>query len=149
MKSINRDIVGAFIVSNDGYILLGKSKKGGVYQGVWVVPGGGIEPGETWEEAMRREVREEVGMELDDAEITPLHDEFLTGESEKVINGETVLVRMKFHDFLVEFPKAHTDIHFENQEELAEARWLKLADITADMLGPGVSYRLRKLGYIA
>ena len=34
------------------------------------LPGGGIEPGETAEEAMRREVREETGLEVDG--ISPL-----------------------------------------------------------------------------
>jgi 8-oxo-dGTP pyrophosphatase MutT (NUDIX family) len=30
----------------------------------WVTPGGGLDPGETFEEAARRELREETGMDL-------------------------------------------------------------------------------------
>ncbi|HJQ36257.1 MAG TPA: nucleoside triphosphatase NudI [Thermoanaerobaculia bacterium] len=36
----------------------------GVFPGQWALPGGGVEPGERIEEALRREVREELGVEI-------------------------------------------------------------------------------------
>jgi nucleoside triphosphatase len=36
----------------------------GAYPGQWGLPGGGLEPGERMEEALRRETREELGLEL-------------------------------------------------------------------------------------
>ena len=42
MRTIHRDIVGGFIFSKDGRLLLGKNCKGGVYEGSFVVPGGGV-----------------------------------------------------------------------------------------------------------
>jgi len=63
MRTIYRDIVGAFIFSKDGYTLHGKSTRG-TYDGCWIVPGGGIEDGESKEEAGNREILEEVGLDI-------------------------------------------------------------------------------------
>ena len=57
----------SFLLIRDGQILAEqRAQTAGLYPGIVGIPGGGVEPGETWEQAVRREVREELAVELQD-----------------------------------------------------------------------------------
>lgn len=60
MNPTHKVSVAAMVMNDDGRILLVNSPWRG-----WEYPGGLIEPGETFEEAMRREIREESGVEVE------------------------------------------------------------------------------------
>lgn len=66
MRRIKRDIVGAVLISADNKVLLDRTdlKAGGVYSGCWVIPGGGVDDGETLEEVLIREVKEETHLDI-------------------------------------------------------------------------------------
>jgi 8-oxo-dGTP diphosphatase len=59
-----RDAARAVILDTDARILLVRFEFPDRH--VWACPGGGLEPGESHEEALRRELREEVGLEIED-----------------------------------------------------------------------------------
>lgn len=46
-----------------GRVLLVR-QRGGPFQGAWLLPGGGLEPGESFEAALRREILEETGLDV-------------------------------------------------------------------------------------
>jgi len=56
-------IVIAAILEKDGRILIAQRKKGDRQEYKWEFPGGKLEPGETPEECLRRELFEEFGIE--------------------------------------------------------------------------------------
>lgn len=53
------------VIVCDGKLLLGEKKRGEIGTGMLNGPGGKVEPGETPEECVIRETREELGIELD------------------------------------------------------------------------------------
>ncbi|EDS3306544.1 nucleoside triphosphatase NudI [Salmonella enterica subsp. enterica] len=60
------------LIQNDGcYLLCKMADNRGVFPGQWALSGGGVEPGERIEEALRREIREELGEQLILSDITP------------------------------------------------------------------------------
>lgn len=60
------------VIQNNGEFLLCKmASDRGVFPGQWALPGGGMEPGETMETALRREIMEELGEELNITDIQP------------------------------------------------------------------------------
>jgi len=59
----NKPSVVAALIERDGKVLIAKRRKGQRLGGRWEFPGGKREPGETPEECLRRELREEFGVE--------------------------------------------------------------------------------------
>lgn len=52
------------LIRDDGAFLLTSRPEGKVYAGYWEFPGGKVEPGETVEQALRRELMEEIGVTI-------------------------------------------------------------------------------------
>lgn len=52
------------LIDQDGQFLLTSRPEGKVYAGYWEFPGGKLEAGETVEQALRRELQEELGITI-------------------------------------------------------------------------------------
>jgi len=60
------------LIDADGRVLIAQRPQGKQLAGLWEFPGGKVEPGETPEECLIRELREEIGIETKVACLAPL-----------------------------------------------------------------------------
>ena len=65
-------VVAAALRLGDGRVLVQQRPEGKPMAGLWEFPGGKVEPGETPEAALARELAEELGIGFDAGGLTPL-----------------------------------------------------------------------------
>ncbi len=60
------------LIDADGRVLLAKRPEGKSLAGLWEFPGGKVEPGERPEQALIRELKEELGIDVEASCLAPL-----------------------------------------------------------------------------
>jgi 8-oxo-dGTP diphosphatase len=65
-------VVAAALIAPDGRILMQQRRRERAFGGLWEFPGGKIEPEESPESALLREISEELGIVLDPSKLSPL-----------------------------------------------------------------------------
>ena len=97
----------------------------------WELPGGGIEPGESYAHAAVREIREETGLRVSPAQVGPprwRRSATWTARGVRRLQHETVVAVELDADRPPVIDGGRTD---EELEEYGEARWWELADLLA------------------
>jgi ADP-ribose pyrophosphatase YjhB (NUDIX family) len=108
--------VGAVIEDEAGRILLVKHvpARGGFWQGKWICPGGALELGETIEEGIKREVREETQLEID--LVTPLHP------FDRIVRSND---RITLHVIYIDYLARVTGGELKPGSDIGEAIWVE------------------------
>ena len=107
--------VGAVIEDGAGRILLVKHvpERGGFWQGKWICPGGALEPGETIEEGIKREVKEETQLDIDLRKPLPPFDTIVSEDN-------TVSLHVIYIDYLASL----TGGELRPGSDIGEAIWV-------------------------
>lgn len=75
--------VGAILVDEHGKVFMAqRGPQAKNERGLWEFPGGSVEFGETLAEALRREMLEEYGVQIEVGELLDVADHILTGEGQ-------------------------------------------------------------------
>ena len=108
--------VGAVIEDRAGRILFVKHipERGGFWQGKWICPGGSLELGETIEEGIKREVREETQLEIDLVMPLPPFDTIVKSND-----------RVSLHVIYIDYLAKVTGGELKVGSDVGEAIWVE------------------------
>jgi len=114
----------AGILIKDNEILLVRHEKN--QKNYWLLPGGGIEFGETAEAALAREFQEEVGLKIKIGKLVLVHDSVPTDLHRQVLNLYFLVTAEKF------------EIQVTTDEVLKDAQFYPFAEFSKMTVNPDV-----------
>jgi len=115
--------VGAVIVDEGRVLLIRRGKP--PLQGRWVVPGGTVELGETLEEAVVRELREETGLEVRPLALVTVFDRILRDDG-----------AVRYHYVIVDYWCERLSGTLHAGDDALEAAFVAPEELTAFQLPP-------------
>jgi 8-oxo-dGTP diphosphatase len=109
--------VGAIIQRGEQIVLVRRAQEPAL--GLWTFPGGAVELGETAQDAVRREAREETGLEIQVAEVIAVLDNVVPDEQG----------RIRYHYLIVDYLAHPTGGCLQAGTDVSDVRWVGLADL--------------------
>jgi mutator protein MutT len=105
--------VGAVVV-RDGRVLLARRGKAPSY-GLWSLPGGAVELGERVKDAVRREIREECGIEIEVTDVVEVFERLVPDADGRV----------QYHYVILDYVARWQSGEPGGSDEVLESRWVR------------------------
>jgi 8-oxo-dGTP diphosphatase len=129
--------VGAVVLAGEQVLLVRRGAPPS--QGLWSLPGGGVELGESLAQAVAREVREETGVAV---EVGPL-----LGVFERLLEDDQG--RLEYHYVLLDYLCRAEPTPPRAGDDAAAARWVPLKDLDQAGLTPDTAELVRQAATLA
>ena len=123
----------AVLVTHDNKVLLGKRNKVNAF-GKWVIPGGGVDFGETLEQAAIRELKEETNVDITDVRFIQFE--------------EIVFPDDNYHRIVFFYKAKPTSFHLIARDDLDEVKFFSKEELTKLDLVSSAKTILSKEGFL-
>jgi ADP-ribose pyrophosphatase YjhB (NUDIX family) len=124
--------VGALIIENSRILLVERARE--PLKGWWSLPGGVVETGERLEDALRREVREETGLEVEGVQLLEVFERIMPDS-----DGKT-----EYHYVLMDYVCHPAGGTLCAGDDAGRAQWFNEAEIDGLKLTEGTAGVIRK-----
>ena len=110
--------VGAIVIKDDAVLLVRRGINPG--KGLWAIPGGNLNLGETLQDAAEREIMEETGIQIK-AKLPPHITFDLIDRDEEG--------KIRFHYVIVDLIADYVSGEPKGADDALDARWVKIKDL--------------------
>ena len=124
--------VGAIVLQRDDVLLVRRGNE--PQRGLWSLPGGALELGESLHQGVRREVMEETGLEVRVLEFAGVFERIATDD-----NGA-----VQYHYVLLDYLCEPVGGALSAGDDAAEAAWVGRAELSGRALTPGLQPVIEK-----
>lgn len=127
--------VAAIILRDREILLIRRGGEPGL--GLWSIPGGSVELGETLEEALKREVREETALEIQVGKLAGVHNLVVCEEG-----------RIRFHYVILDYFADVVSGEMCPATDVTDCRWVRLDELGQYELTDSLITRLKEFQII-
>lgn len=124
--------VGAVILENDAVLLVRRGNE--PLKGIWSIPGGALELGESLIDGVRREVREEAGLEVEVGEIVEVFQRITRDAGGGI----------RYHYVLVDYVCRLAGGMLAAADDAAEVRWFTSSELAGVEVTEGTPAVIQK-----